>query len=91
MKKTIRFILALAMLLALTACGAGTKTAAEPAAETTVESAAEPEAAPRPRSIVAPLAYRPAGRGAASAEAGAGPASPTTLMSSIQPLWNRRP
>ena len=46
MKKTIRFILALAMLLALTACGAGTKTAAEPAAETTVESAAEPEAAP---------------------------------------------
>ena len=46
MKKTIRFILALAMLLALTACGAGTKTAAEPAAETTVESAAEQEAAP---------------------------------------------
>ena len=41
---------------------------------------AEPEAAPRPRSIVAPLAYRPAGRGAASAEASAGPASPTTLI-----------
>ena len=43
MKKTISFILALAMLLALTACGAGAKTEALPSVQT---ETAEPEAVP---------------------------------------------
>ena len=43
MKKTISFILALAMLLALTACGAGAKTEAQPSVQT---ETAEPEAVP---------------------------------------------
>ena len=43
MKKAISFILALAMLLALTACGAGAKTEAQPSVQT---ETAEPEAVP---------------------------------------------